>query len=485
MLKRKALFAAYWSSAEVILRQGLQFGLSVVLARLLTPHEFGTIALLYLLAGIAGAIVDSGLSAALIQRRDVTKVDESSVFWFNLTVGAVIALGLMAAAPVIASFFDQAILVPLTAVLALTLLVGAIGSIHSALLTKQLEFRTQLKVSTFATALSGLVAIVLAWRGFGVWALAAQSLVATTTTTVSLWLFHRWRPDRVFSVVSVRKLFGFGGYMLIATLLDVAYRRLYTLLVGKLYGVGDLGLFGRAESVKQVPADLVGGLARVALPAFVEAVHDKDQLHRGVRLALRSTMLINVPMMLGLAALAEPLVLTVFGPAWLPSAPILEILCLGGLLWPAQVINVNILMAQGHSHPLLRLEVVKKTLGMMLLAIGALHGVTGIAWSQVAFSLLAFFMNSSYTKRYLGYGPIAQIRDFLPTILVSAPMAAIVSLANGLLWLAPALKLSCLVLLGASIFVGFSWVFRLVALQDAVALLRNRRSEGSKLILSA
>jgi len=425
MLKQRAISATLWSGADVFLRQGLQFIISIALARLLSPEEFGTIALLYLFVGLASAFVDSGFSAALIQRQDISHTDESTVFWFNLGMGAVMAAGLWLLAPWIADFYAMPVLIPLTSVLAFNLFVSALGSVHGTLLTKRLDFKTPMKIGAIATTTSGVVGIVMAWQGYGVWALAMQTLASSLLTTCLLWAYSNWYPGLTFSTNSARRLFGFGGYLLLASLLDVAYNRTYTLLIGKIYGVRELGFYNRADGTKQLPVGVLTGiLSRVAFPIFSAAASDKERLRRGVRYALRGMMLINAPMMLGVMATAEPLVHILFGSKWLPAVPILQVLCLGSIMWPLHVINLNILTAQGHSRLFFRLEVIKKLLGTGLLIVGAAYGVMGIAWSQVIFGVLAFVINAHYTRIHIGYGAWQQILDFYPALLLSAVMAA-------------------------------------------------------------
>jgi teichuronic acid exporter len=427
MLKQKAISATLWSGADIFLRQGLQFIIAVILARILSPEEFGTIALLYLFVGLAGVFVDSGFSAALIQSQDVTHIDESTVFWFNLSMGALMAVILLMLAPWIAAFYKLPVLIPLTGVLALNLFISALGSIHGTLLTKRLDFKTPMKISAIAATISGGLGIVLAWEGYGVWALAVQTLSATLLTTALLWIFNKWRPAFEFSLVSARRFFRFGGYLLMSAILDVAYNRIYTLLIGKFFGVRELGFYNRADGIKQLPVGaLTGILSRVALPIFSAAADDKERLRRGVRYALRGMMLINAPMMLGVMATAEPLVHILFGPKWLPAVPILQVLCLGSIMWPLHVINLNVLTAQGHSHLFFRLEVIKKLLGTVLLIGGTAYGVMGIAWSQVIFGFLAFVINAHYTRIHIAYGAWQQVMDFLPSLLLSAVMAAMV-----------------------------------------------------------
>lgn len=477
MLKQKAKSAVLWSGADILLRQGLQFGISIALARMLSPEEFGTIALLYLFTGIASAFVDSGFSAALVQRQDVTQTDESTVFWFNLVMALIVALALAASAPAIAGFFDRAILVTLTQILALNIFISALGSVHGTLLNKRLEFKIQMKIGAVTTVISGVVAVVMAWNGYGVWALAAQTVTASLVTTFFLWFLSSWRPKWVFSFDSVKKLFGFGGYMLASGLLDIAYNRVYTILIGKFYGVQELGFYNRADSTKQLPVGVLSGImSRVAFPIFSAAAHDVVQLRRGVRLALRSMMLLNIPMMLGLAAVAEPLTLVLFGEKWLTAVPIMQVLCIGGIFWPLHVINLNVLMAQGYSHLFFRLEVVKKTIGSILLIGGTFYGVMGIAWSQVVFGLLAFFINAHYSRKHINYGSVDQLRDFLPVFGLATIMAGL-TFWIGYAWEGDfiALQLITQIVAGGVIFLILGLGTRLTALADAAQILFNKK----------
>ena len=472
MLKQKAITATLWSGADIFLRQGLQFLVAVAMARLLTPEEFGTIALLYLFVGLAGVFVDSGFSAALIQRQDTTHTDESTVFWFNLAMGGAMAVGLWLLAPSIAKFFDSPVLAPLTGVLAMNLFIGALGSIHGTLLAKRLDFKTPMKIGAIATTVSGGLGISIAWQGHGVWALAIQTLVSTILTTALLWLLSRWRPRLEFSLASVRCLFGFGGYLMMAGLLDVAYSRIYTLLIGKFWTVRELGFYNRADSTKQLPVGVLTGiLSRVAFPIFSAAAADKEKLRRGVRQALRGMMLINVPMMLGLMVTAEPLVLTLYGAQWLPAVPMLQVLCLAGMLWPLHVINLNVLMAQGHSRLFFRLEVAKKVVGTAVLTGGTIYGVMGIAWSQVVFGLLAFGINAHYTRIHLGYSVWEQISDFLPALAISSVMAFFVfGLGNLVIW-DPGPKLLLQISTGIVIFIVGCHLAGLQAYKDGREIL--------------
>jgi teichuronic acid exporter len=478
MLKQRAFAATAWSSADIVVRQGLQFLVILILARLISPEDFGVVAVLALFMGIAGVMVDGGLSTALIQRQDINHTDESTVFWFNAGVGLLLA-GLLAllAAP-IAAYFDRPVLRVLTLVAAITVFFSALGAVHTALLVKRLDFRTQLKAGVAATVCTGVVSIAMAMNGFGVWALAAQMLGMAAMSTLFLWLLHRWRPMFLFSTKSARKLFGFGGYVLAANLLDTLYTRAYSLLIGRYIGIRELGFYARADHTKQLPVSLLTGiLGRVALPLFSEAAYDPAKLTRGMQVSIRGLMLVNLPLMLGLAAVAEPLILMLFGEVWRDAIAPFRILCLAALLWPLHVININSLMAQGQARLVLRLEVPKKLLGLALLVAGMFFGIEGIAWSQVLFSSLAFIINGYYSGKLLGYGVSSQFRDVWPALVLAVAMTLLVASANAHLSFALPIQLIVLGALGSAFFLGAAFLVKLEALRDAIDLIRKSAPE--------
>lgn len=475
-LKKKAVTAVLWSGMDIFARQAFQLVFSIILARLLSPEDFGTIALLSLFTGLASVFVDGGFVGALVQRQNVTLADESTVFWFNLAMGALMALALWAVAPLIAVFYAQPILVPLTALLALNVFLSALGSVQNTILIKALRFKVLMKVTGSAAVLSGLVGAAMAWHGYGPWALAGQTLASTIVTTGLLWYVSKWRPALVFSLSSARQMFGFGSSLLVTALLEVVYSRAYSLLIGKVFGIRELGLYSRADNTQMLPVGILTLVVnRVAFPFFSSIAQNKVQLLKAARMSVRGLMLLCVPMALGLVAVAEPLIAALFGPRWLPVAPIMQVLCLSGLLWPLNAINGNLLLSQGHSPVFLRLELVKKVCGLALLLGGAFFGLMGIAWGQVILSVLSFALAAHYSKRYLGYGAGEQIRDFLPVVAISLPMLLGVYWAGTLLHAGPVVALLSLTLLGAAIFFALAWLCRLAALHDVVELLRRRK----------
>lgn len=478
--RRRAFDAAAWSGADLVFRQGLQFLATLVLARLVSPDDFGTVAVLGVFVAIGGVVVDGGLSTALIQRQDIDHIDESTVFWLNAAVGLTLAGALALAADPLSIFFAQPDLRHLTWAAALTVAVSASGAVHTALLVKRLDFRTQLYAGGAAAVLSGTLSIAMALHGYGAWALAAQMLSMASLSTAFLWLMHRWRPAPVFSLASAKKLLGFGGFVLIANLVDMLYSRIPAVLIGRHIGIRELGYYERADSTKQLPASfLTGILGRVTLPLLSEAAHDPVGLRRGMQTAIRGLMLINLPLMLGLAALGDLVIVTMFGESWRPAVTSFQILCIAAALWPMHLINVNTLLAKGHAKLVLKLELPKKILGIMMLIIGVRFGIEGIAWSQVALSFAALGINGHYAGRLVGYGLAHQVKDMvMPGVIATA-------MAGALYWLAlilamnDLLKLISLIVLGGVFYIAVIWLARPPALLEILEIWRTRPSGGA------
>lgn len=437
----------------MFMRQGVQFVVSVVLARILAPEDFGVIAMLAMFTGVAGIFIDGGFSSALIQRQRITHTDESTVFFFNLGMGVLTALLLCAAAPWIAAFFKQPVLQYLTYAMAFNLVISGFGSIHSTLLSKELNFKTTAKVGVVSSLVAGALAIYMASQGYGVWSLAGHAVASGTIAVLLLWLWHPWRPAWVFSVASLRSFFSFGGYAMAATLTDVFSTNLYLILIGKMYSARDVGLYSRAQNTQQLPITLMMGIInRVAFSTFSSVGEDKARLVRGLRQAQAIAMLMNTPILVGLIILAEPLVLTLFGAQWLPCVPILKVLGLGGLLWPLHLLNLNILRAQGRSDLFFRLTMFKKVFTISLTVAASFYGVMAIAWVQVVVSILGYFANTYYTKVLLGYSGWRQLNDLKLNFAAVIPMAIAVYFVNDMMHTLPLIKLAVTSIVGGGIY---------------------------------
>lgn len=423
-MKRQALFATIWSAGDIVLRHGVQFGATLVLARLLMPADFGVLAMILVFTGIATVISDAGLSLALIQRQDTNHDDESTVFWSNLVLGVALAILLFAFAPLIADFYHTPAVKPLARFMCLAIIFSAAGSIHFALLSKRLEFRLPAKAGGIAAVVSGTTAICMAYAGFGVWSLAIQTVLMSALTTLLLWRFNTWRPALVIQRASLGKLMGFGLYQLANSLMEMAYTRLYSLVIGRLFGAKLLGFYATADTTRQLPSIFLGGLiARVAFPMFSRANTEGGQYRRGMQLGIRMMMMMNAPLVAAMVVLAQPLVETLFGRQWLAAAPLLQVMALAILFYPLHAINLQVLMAQGHARLMFRLEIAKKLLGVVLLVTGIQFGMQGLVWSQVVHSCVVLGINAYFTRRWFGYGAFAQLLDAMPSLSAATASA--------------------------------------------------------------
>jgi O-antigen/teichoic acid export membrane protein len=483
--KEKAAAAGLWSGADILLRQGVQFVVALTLTRLLSPSDFGVMALLTLFSSLSMAFVDSGMSVALIRQQTSTRGEETSVFWFNLAVGLLCAGGLSLAAPYVARFYRQPVLRPLMAVAAAQVVIGSLGAVQSALLTRGLRFRQLLIVGALATSVSGALGVGLALAGFGVWSLAWQILAMSATTTSCLWFVGGWRPSLSFEFAHVRALFRFSGSLLVSSLLDLSYNQGFSAIVGKLYGVGDLGFYNRGSSVQGVASGMLSTLVgRVTLPLFSARADDPAALRRGVSLALRTAMAINVPAMIGLAVLADLVVVALFGERWRPSGPILSVLALSGLLWPVHVINLQAVLARGDSPSFLRLTIAKQSTGLVTTVVGSFFGIMGLAWSQVVYGVIAALINAAPSRRFFDYGIGAQLAELSGLFAIGALMGATLLLARSVVALSPPVELATLIALGALVYIGAGLALRVAIFTELKEMLCNiafaRKRQESK-----
>jgi len=474
-LESRAIRGVFWSGIERLGPQAVQLVVSIVLARLLLPEQFGLIGMLTIFLALGAVFLNSGFGSALIQKQDATEVHYNSVFYTNILLSVVAAGILCLAAPLIAQFFQQPLLTPLTRVLSLNLVLSAFGLIQVFLMTKRLDFKTQTKASLIASLGSGVVGIAMAVQDFGVWSLVAQSVSLTLFNTLLLWAFNTWRPQKVFSLAALRELFGFGSRLLASGLLDTVFRNLYNVVIGKLFSPADLGFYTRAYTLQQVPSQTVGGIVgRVTFPLFAEIQGDPARVRNGFRKALRALALVNFPLMIGLLACARPLVLTLLTEKWAPAIPYLQLLCIVGLLYPLHLINLNVLLAQGRSDLFFRLELIKKALVVIVLAVTWRWGIQAIIVGQIVFSIVAYYLNSYYSGRIVGYGLGAQVRDLLPYLGAAGVMGGGAFALTGLPVAQPGVLLLIQVLVGGLIYGLLCRSFRLPVFMDAWRVFQGR-----------
>ncbi len=426
-LRSRTISALFWSFLESVGQRAVQLLIGIVLARLLFPEQFGLIGMLTIFIAVGQAFLDSGFGAALVQKRDASRTDICSIFYFNIAAGAATTSLLYLTAPWIAAFYNQPILVPLIRVLSLTVVINSFGLIHSITLTREINFKTQAMTSIIGSLFSGVIGITMAAAGFGVWSLATQQISNAFFRSVFLWLLNPWRPALIFSFESLREMVGFGSRLLASGLLNQIFDNIYLLVIGKLFSATDLGLFTRAKSLADIPSQTLSGMvAQVSFPVFSTIQDDLVRLKRGMKRALTTLVMVNFPMMIGLAAVARPLVLVLLTERWAESIPYLQAFCFLGLLFPVHAINLNVLQALGRSDLFLRLEIVKKVLIVINIAITWHWGISAMIDGMIVMSLLSYYLNSYYTGMLIDYRIWEQLRDLLSYLIVAGLMGVVV-----------------------------------------------------------
>jgi O-antigen/teichoic acid export membrane protein len=474
-LRSKTLYALLWSFFESVGLQAVRFVIGIILARLLLPEQFGLIAMLMIFMAVAQSFLDSGFGAALIQKKDSTQLDTCSIFYFNILVG-IVATGLLCLlAPLIAAFYMQPILTPLTQALSLTILINSFGLIQGVILTKQINFKTQTKVSLIAALLSGTIGIIMAITGYGVWSLVVQQIASSLLRTIFLWFLSPWRPELIFSIKSLREMFGFGSRLLASGLLNQIFDNIYYIVIGKLFSPAALGFFSRAHTIQALPSHTLGQMvARVTFPVFSTIQDDPERLRKGFQKALTTLILVQFPIMIGLAIVSRPLVLILLTDTWTGCINYLQLLCLAGLLFPVHLINLNLLQALGKSNLFLRLEIIKKLLIIISIAITWRWGITTMIYGMIAVSIICYYINSYYTGALIGYSILAQSRDMLPYFIISTIMGVAAYAIGFLPFPGNWSLLIAQITLGALIYISSCRLFRLPAFMELWQMILNR-----------
>lgn len=426
VLKDKAIKGVAWSFVDNIANSGITFIVGIVLARLLSPAEFGILGMITVFIAVSNSIIDSGFSQALIRKIDVKGIDYNTVFFFNLAIGFVLFLALFFSSPYIGEFFKEPRLVNVTRVMASILIINALSIIHRTILTKNINFKLQTKISLAASLLSGIVGISMAYYGFGVWSLVGQILSKQLLYTVLMWALNIWWPKIEFSKKSFNEMFNFGSKLLVSGLIDTIYKNIYYLIIGRYYSAYELGQYSRAEQFSIIfSSNLTVIIQRVSYPVLSSIQDDIPRLKEAYRKVIKSTMLVTFTLMLGLAAIAKPLIIILIGEKWLMAVPFLQIICLSEMLYPLHAINLNILNVKGHSGIILKLEVMKKFIAVPVILAGIFMGIQYMLWGSVIASVLSYFLNSYFSAPYLKYSTKEQLKDIIPGLIIALIVSSI------------------------------------------------------------
>ncbi len=433
-LKQKTVSGLLWSFIDQFANLGITFIAGIILARLLSPREFGLIGMITVFIAVSESFINSGFSSALIRKKDCTDTDFSTVFYFNLVAGILFFFILFFSAPAIAGFFDEPQLEAIVQVLGIILIIDSLTLIQRTILTKRIDFKLQARISVIASLGSGIVAIVMAFNGFGVWSLVVQRLLRQGLNSLFLWLWNRWRPLWVFSKQSFKELFGFGSKLLISGLIDTIYRNIYYLVIGKYFSAQELGYYTRAEGFKNLPSQNLNSIvSRVTYPVLSSIQDDIPRLRNNYQKLIRSVMFITFILMLGMAAVAEPMIHTLIGAKWEPAIIYLQMLCFVGMMYPLHALNLNMLQVQGRSDLFLKLEIIKKLIAIPTIIIGIFWGIKIMIAGMMVNTLIAYYLNSYWSGVKIGYSLKQQVKDILPSFFLALTMAVLVYMLGILL----------------------------------------------------
>lgn len=473
-LKSKTAKGVIWSSIERFSTQGIQFLIMIIMARLLTPKDYGLIGMVAIFLAVSQSLIDSGFSQALIRKQNRTDVDNSTVFYFNIVVSSILYIILFICAPFVADFYDQPELTNVMRVICFGVVLNSLAVVQRALLTVKIDFKTQAKASLSAAIFSGCIGIFLAYKNFGVWALVIQQLLNLSTNTLLLWVFSPWRPKAIFSWQSFRELFSFGSKLLVSGLIDTSYRNIYPIVIGKLFNASSLGHYTRAHQFSEFPSSNVTGIIqRVTYPVLCGIQNDEKKLETIYRKFLKLSAFVIFPLMIGLAAVAKPFVNIVLGTQWEFCGQLLQIICFSMMWYPIHAINLNLLQVRGRSDLFLRLEIIKKILGISVLCITAPLGLIYMCYGQIFNSLIALIINTYYTGKLIQVGYFKQMRDLLPTILLSLTMFVIIVIVNRFIS-TDILQLITGIIVGFIVYLSGSYILKFTELEYLVSLIKKK-----------
>lgn len=422
-LKSKTKKGLAWSKVERFAAQGIQFLFGIILARLLSPDDYGIIAMPLVFLALAQCFIDSGFSTALIRKPDLTEDDLSTAFYFNIGIGIVCYIILFLTSPLIADFYNTPILSDLLKVTALATLFNPLCTVQQAILTRNINFKSQAIISLTGAVISGLAGLCMAYSGYGVWALVCQQVGGFLIRTIILWTMRIWHPKNKWSWESFHYLWGFGSKILGAGLLDTAYKNIYPIFIGKFYSANDLGNYTRAQQFSTLPSSNITGIfLRVTFPVLSTIQNEDERLARNYRKILKMSAFLIFPLMMILSAIADPLVRILLTDKWEGCIILLQIICFNMMWYPIHAVNLNLLTVKGRSELFFRLEVFKKVVGISIMCITIPHGLVWMVSGSVLSSVIGLVINTYHTGKLINVGGLKQMGDLLPIFLVSLAM---------------------------------------------------------------
>jgi len=474
-LKQKTINGMVWSVSERISLQVMHMLVSIILARLLGPSEFGLLGMLAIFTSIAQSVLDSGFGSALIQKKDATQTDSSSIFYFNLLIGIFLASIFFFSAPLIADFYQQPILKPITRVLSLNMIINAFSLVQLSILRKKMEFKNHFIVSMIAVLFSGVAGIIAAYNGLGVWSLVIQTLSHSLAQAIALWILSKWRPIGHFSFESLKTMFSFGSRLLVAGIIETVFKNLYQTFIGKVYSPSDVGYYSRSSTMESAASVATSmALGTVVFAAFSPYQDDDTTLRKVHSKTIKMSMFVLMPVMIGLIAIAEPLFLFLLTEKWADSIPYFQLLCVIGLFFPIVVQNYNLLRIKGRTDLHLRLEIFKYVITVIAIALTYKHGIIALIYGQITVAVISHFVVSYFVGRLVDYTLFDQLKALFPQGIISLIMGGSIYFVGNLLNTDSNLLIfSTQIVLGVVIYFLLNRLIKAPELEEFLSIIRN------------
>lgn len=474
---RKKIFSGFiWRFMERIGAQGVGFVVSLFLARLLTPEDYGQVALVTVFITILNTFALSGIGTSLIQKKEPDELDYSTVFHFNIIFSTLIYGILFLCAPLIGKFYNDPTLVLLVRVLGISIIISGANNVQRSYVSKTMQFRRFFFSTIIGTLVSGVVGVAMAYKGMGTWAIVGQQLTNQIMDTVILWFTVGWRPKKLFSLSRLKVLYSFGWKLLVSSLIDTVYTNLYSLVIGKFYDANTLGLYNKGVQFPNlIVSNINGPIQSVLLPAMSYEQDNRKRVKEMTRRSIVTSSFLIFPMMIGMAAIAKPMIILLLTEKWVACVPFVQISCITLAFYPIHTANLQAINAMGRSDVFLRLEIIKKIIGLGLLIAAIPFGVYVMVWFKALSSLISTFINAYPNRKLLGYSYLEQIKDLSPSILSSSMMGILV-------WSVDLLNLNTLVtillqiILGTAVYFGIAKVFKFECFEYLIGMIKRKKN---------
>ena len=475
-LKIKTISALLYSFGGFVANSGIQFVIGIIMARLLLPKDYGVLGMVAIFIAISKIFIDSGMTQALIREKEVDQADYSTVFYYNLLIAIVMYVLLFLSAKTISIFFREPLLVDIVRVVGLGLIISSLGLIQRTMLIRKLDFKTQTKIDFISCIMSGCIGIIFAYIGYGVWSLVIGSLSNQVISSFLLMASNKWLPSVTFNINSFKRFFGFGWKLLLNGLLVTMYRNVYNVIIGRMYSATQLGYYTKSVQLSELAVSSIGTpLLQVSYPVLSKMKDNDEVLKAGFKKIIKNVSFLTFPIMIGLAAVAGSLIQIMFGDNWVPMVPYFQIICLTQILTPHYALNLNILLVKGRSDLVLRLHILIMCIGLIGIGVVlALNlGIYGLLWMGVSVSPVVFFIASHYSKEFISYSTKEQIRDMIPTVIISIVMGILVYISGLVLPFNNGVKLSLQVVIGVITYTAMCKLARIEELDTVYQLTKK------------